>query len=497
MALINTGSLVGGLASVFLVFLWLNTFHRRFFISFFKTLKVTGYGVHVEFVEALTRHNWFLIKGWIQKPNREALENEVKDLFLEHLGQTRRTVLITHSCRSNFYYLIQSILEKTRAEKGQNQIKIAISTVHFGSFYKLLRGMEKSLQCSIQFYEVDLKEEDWTLDEDSIDEEEFSKCDMVMCQHLFGVPFRQGKFFELGKKYNIPIVEDCVQSGSLFGNYKGDARGDVVLYSGGLDKSPACFGAGFGYFRESAHGQMLYEKCKALHDASPLDTWKARRVSVINQTIHLMIAKNTMWINHLIGFVAYVMVSDRGEYIKWYAITLVIRKNKAISPFQHAEAGFLRKPSVYHLMSMRHGLSKVEQYKRIAKQEIRARDLLLESIPSNYHSTLFPWWTPEVIQAHRENQGISEFTWVYCPIRGGRSNLCKFCNDHFLIMMINTTWDFHEYTKLEVGKNINEHLVYLPNLNSMKDEEIKYVGQVMTKYCQSLQDAPNKSKKLD
>jgi hypothetical protein len=56
------------------------TFHERFFISIFKTLKVTGYGVYVEFGEALRSHHWFLIKGLIQKPKREALEEEVKDL---------------------------------------------------------------------------------------------------------------------------------------------------------------------------------------------------------------------------------------------------------------------------------------------------------------------------------------------------------------------------------------------------------------------------------
>jgi hypothetical protein len=80
MTLINTGSLLGGLASASLVFLWLYTFHERFFISVFKTLKVTGYGVYVEFGEALRSHHWFLIKGLIQKPKREALEEEVKDL---------------------------------------------------------------------------------------------------------------------------------------------------------------------------------------------------------------------------------------------------------------------------------------------------------------------------------------------------------------------------------------------------------------------------------
>jgi hypothetical protein len=54
-----------------------------------------------------------------------------------------------------------------------------------------------------------------------------------------------------------------VQSGSLFGKYKGDTRGDVVLYSGGLDKTPAaCFGAGFGYFRESAYGKMSMKNAR-------------------------------------------------------------------------------------------------------------------------------------------------------------------------------------------------------------------------------------------
>ena len=31
--------------------------------------------------------------------------------------------------------------------------------------------MEKSVNCSIEYYEIDLKEEDWTLDSDMIDEQ--------------------------------------------------------------------------------------------------------------------------------------------------------------------------------------------------------------------------------------------------------------------------------------------------------------------------------------
>jgi hypothetical protein len=495
MTAMNTGTLIGGLASVSIVFLWLATFHKKCFISILKTHKVIPYGIYIGFGEAITSHFWFLVKGLIQRPKREALEEEVKDLFLEQLGQTKRNVLVTHSCRSIFYYLIKNILEKVRAEKGQNHIKIAISTVHFGSFYRLLVGMQKSLGCSIQFYEIDLKKDDWTLDENSINEEEFSKCDMVMCQHLFGVPFTQNKFWVLGKKYNIPIVEDCVQSGSLFGKYKGHQQSDVVLYSGGLDKTPACFGAGFGYFRDSAHGKSLYKSCKAIHDECPLDTWKARFISCANQLIHLMIAKNIMWLDCFLGVLAYVLVSDPGNYIKWYVLGLQIRKNKKISAFQHAESGFLRKPSVYHLMSMRYGLSKGSKYyEGIAKNEIRLRDILLANIPTKYHRVLFPWWTPEVLQAHRDNQGISEFSWVYCPVSGERENLQEFASDRFLILIINTTWEFHESTKLPVGKDINQNIAYLPNMNELDDVQVAYVGQVMTEYCESLKTTPTKSK---
>ena len=68
------------------------------------------------------------------------------------------------------------------------------------------------------------------------------------------------------RRHNVPILEDCVQSGSLFGRYTGDPRSDVVMYSGGLDKTPQCFGAGFGYFRDSHFGNHLYEKRPYFND---------------------------------------------------------------------------------------------------------------------------------------------------------------------------------------------------------------------------------------
>ena len=177
-------------------------------------------------------------------------------------------------------------------------------------------------------------------------------------------------------------------------------------------------------------------------------------------------------------------------------MALKVRKAKAITPFQHAESGFCRKPSLYQLMSMMHGMSdkKRDQYARIAKSEVERRDLMLKNIPSHFHRTLFPWWTNDVLKAHRENGGISEFSWVFSADKD-RLGLMQFMNDEFLVALINTTWEFHEFTKLPVGKDINENLVYLPNINHMNQSEIVNVAQILTKYCEFLEEKSSSSGK--
>jgi dTDP-4-amino-4,6-dideoxygalactose transaminase len=488
----NYGSLIGGLSSVSIVVLWLFTFHKKFFLSLLKTPKLNAYGVYTDLGEAIRSHFWFLWKGLFVTPDRAFLEAQVKETFLKELGHTDSTghALLAHSCRSIFYGIIKLTLDRAFETKGEWRITIATPSVHFGSFYKLLRGMETSMNCTIDFYEIDLNENDWTLDEASIDEAEFSKCDLVLCQHLFGVPFDQDKLFELGKKYDIPIIEDCVQSGSLFGNYKGNHQSDVIMYSGGLDKTPQCFGAGMAVFRTTTPwGRTLYDESLQFHNQLPVDTWTSRLESCSKQLIHLMIATDAFGINNLLALIGYVWLSERGDYLKWYAIALKIRKNKAMTPFQHAASGFLKQPSVYQLQSIRYGLlGKKHHYQHHAQRELERRDLLLSSIPTQYHRILFPWWTTKVLQSHRDNRGICEFSWVVAP-KDERMNLCQFLNDHFWITTINTTWEHHDgNTKnaMPVGKDINNRLVYLPNNAQLTNAQIVKLGHDLTKYCRSL-----------
>ena len=217
----------------------------------------------------------------------------------------------------------------------------------------------------------------------------------------------------MGNKLNIPILEDCVQSGSLFSNYKGHKLSDIAIWSGGLDKTPSCFGGGFGYFYDTKHGNKMYESVKKMTDNFEVDSFKDRFMGLLKQTIHLNITKNYFYLIHFIGIVLYLTntcVNSIGS-IRWHEVALIVRKNKTITPFQHKSSIFLTKPSIAQLYSIKYGLNK--DYKQIIVNEIRNRELFLNNIPNKYHNILFPWMTNEVKEAYNLNKGISEFTWVY------------------------------------------------------------------------------------
>ena len=493
----SLGTILGVLASTVAVVLWLVTFHRRFFISLLKTQKITAYGVYTDWGEAVQTHFWYLFRDLLpgrEKKSTESdrieLEQQVQHAFHQQFGADQEgSILITHSCRSIFYYIVRYLLRNARHNNNSSSkptIRICLPSLHFGSFYRLLRAMEQSMDCCIDFYEVDFNADDWTLDQDAVDEEEFRKCDILLCQNVFGLPLNLDRVIQLAKKYDIPVLEDCVQSGSLFGNYRGNPESDVVMYSGGLDKTPPCFGGGFAFFRKTSWGDEIFQFCHSLHEAMPVDTWQKRFITCCNIMLHLMIAKNSFGFNNLLGLVSYVWVTERGDFINWYAISLKVRKAKAITPFQHAESGFLRKPSTYQLQSMLYGLSKKQQLKEMAKHECEGRELLLSSIPTQYHKALFPWLTPKAMAQHKQLEGVSEFTWVVSPI-GDRMHLCQFLNDHFIVLLVNTTWEADEKSKSTVGKYINNNLVYLPNINEMNKSQIANVGKILTLYCQELE----------
>jgi len=428
-------------------------------------------------IPALRRCSQLLVPHFYDSLKTE-VEDTFRDILRESLGDetvSAGNAMVTHSCRTIFDCFIRTLL----ARNG-GTLRICTNSVHFGSFYRILKAMNLEDGVDIDFYEIDLQLDDWSLSTDSVSASTLKSCDVVLCMHLFGVPLDQTVLFELGHKFGIPVVEDCVQSGSLYSHYKGHPLSDVCFWSGGLDKTPSCFGGGFGFFKATKHGDDLYQSTLSMLSSFDVDSWSDRFQSLLNQLLHLMLAKNYCFSLNLVGYVGAAVMRQQ---VKWSELQLSVRRNKAIAPFQHRKSVYLRRPSIYQFLSIRHGLNKTV-YSKYAAEEIAKRDLLLKCIPTECRSLLFPWMTPKVVAAMRANEGISEFLWVFAA-NGDRKALLDHLDESRWISMINTTWVHNEGTALEdnVGRKICDGLTYLPNLCQLDERQIRKLADDLVQYA--------------
>jgi len=261
------------------------------------------------------------------------------------------------------------------------------------------------------------------------------------------------------------------------------------MWSGGLDKTPSCFGGGFAFFNNTPHGNSLYAKVKKQTDGFEVDSIKERFVQLCKMFIHFCLAFNKLYAIHLAGIVSIFMDVSSSEHetkpLRWYDIAYKIRKAKSVTPFQHQSSAFLTKPSLPLLYSVRYGLTK--NYTQYISEELRKRNLFLKNIPHKYHRVLFPFFDKRHLDAYNANQGIGEFTWVYSGYEGAndRMKLNDYLCDRGFITLINTTWVFNTKSKLEknAGQHVNDNLTYLPNLNTMNDRQIVKLSLVLADYC--------------
>eukprot|EP00522_Entomoneis_paludosa_P007728 CAMPEP_0172439490 /NCGR_PEP_ID=MMETSP1065-20121228/460_1 /TAXON_ID=265537 /ORGANISM="Amphiprora paludosa, Strain CCMP125" /LENGTH=505 /DNA_ID=CAMNT_0013188177 /DNA_START=77 /DNA_END=1594 /DNA_ORIENTATION=- len=456
---------------------------RGVFSELHQALKFTPYGTYTNMFEYWFIHVPFALKAPFCQ--RQVLEDQIQKQLTTLFqlpppeSSSRPAFLLSHSCRTLFYCIIQTLLDQAQAKTGRRRIRIATVAVHFGSFYKLIKSMNQAGD-EIEFYEIDLDPVDWTVKHDQIQEAQIAQCHVIFHQNLFGVPLQQDKLLDLGRKLNLLIVEDCVQSGSMYGNYKGDARSDVVMWSGGFDKTPSCLGAGIGHYRPTPYGDAMFDSCQSMMSSFALD--QHRMSTMFNQLLHLGIAKNSFSVVLYLGglVVAYLL---KREDLQLHDMAFCVRTNKSVTPFQSAKDKFCHQPSNWQLLSMIYGIGKQRHYEHIAREEVEKRVLLLQKVPSQYHATIWPWLTPENLDLHQSNLGVSEFTWIFCAPEE-RVPLIKFLSKHGLIVLINTTWEHHTKTQLVMGKRICEGLVYLPNLNEMSRKDVLRMAEVVTMWCE-------------
>ena len=72
---------------------------------------------------------------------------------------------------------------------------------------------------------VDIKKDTWNIDEDKIEEKITNKTKAILTVDLFGNPCNYDKINEIGKKYNIPIIDDACQA--FMSEYHGKKIGNI------------------------------------------------------------------------------------------------------------------------------------------------------------------------------------------------------------------------------------------------------------------------------
>eukprot|EP01083_Nonionella_stella_P287903 980056_1 len=236
---------------------------------------------------------------------------------------------------------------------------------------------------------------------------------------------------------------------------------------------------GFGYFRDTQHGNALYQHCNTIMSSSQykIGSFKDRLLSLLKQSIYLIWTKNNFYLAPVMVMIWYFTHNS----VKLYHLSLAFRKNKTVSAFQHQINLFMKKPSIYQLYSIQFGLSK--NYDAICDDDVRKRNLLLNNIPKQYHEALFPWITDETKEKYRMNKGIATYSWVYTQHIGDLDQFNDYLCDSGIWHLINTTWVHESKSKDNTAKDICQKMVHTPNLAEMDDRQIVYLSNVLTQYC--------------
>ena len=112
---------------------------------------------------------------------------------------------------------------------------------------------------------VDVKKDTWNIDEDKIEEKITNKTKAILPVDMLGNPCNYDKINEIGKKYNIPIVEDLCQAFTAEYHEKklGNVGCDIACTSFGSGKTFGTMGQGGAIF---TNNDKLAKMCESMID---------------------------------------------------------------------------------------------------------------------------------------------------------------------------------------------------------------------------------------
>ena len=112
---------------------------------------------------------------------------------------------------------------------------------------------------------VDIKKDTWNIDENKIEEKITNKTKAILPVDMLGNPCNYDKINEIGKKYNIPIVEDLCQAFTAEYHEKklGNVGCDIACTSFGSGKTFGTMGQGGAIF---TNNDKLAKMCESMID---------------------------------------------------------------------------------------------------------------------------------------------------------------------------------------------------------------------------------------
>ena len=421
---------------------------------------VPGY-IYCGLLEYL-QHFWYLIVSIFCYHNRETILQEVLDLVENKFLSTQNAGiesdddkyygLITYSNRLMFDTVIQFYKDK----KGSNLNVCLTSFCHTG-YNRIL----KWTNCNE--YIIDFNE-DFTLNDEDLDEDKISKCDIILVTHCFGVPFIDFKrLIDIGVKYNIPIYEDCVQIGYMGSSpYLGSKHSTFRSWSGGQDKIPISFGAGIGFVR----GKKLRDELMTFIKKYPMDT-KWQRCRHLSAKLPLIliyrnIANFAWFCAYFVGYVIY------GREL--HQSTMFVRKNWG--GFVHGRTKYSKQCSVAQLLSIKYALTRnyhKEYQRELYKRQyfVRMCEKHLGEKQTEFH---FPWRKCAV-----DYDKSSNF-YYHFRVKEKESAL-KLLADHNFPTLPCQAW-YVDKDKAPNSYKIKEQLLILPNCIALKDHQIENMAKV-------------------
>jgi len=79
---------------------------------------------------------------------------------------------------------------------------------------------------------ADIKYNDFTIDPDSVEKKITSKTKAIICVHYAGNACDMERLWDIGRRYNLPVIEDCAHAlGSKYNGNPVGSQGDIACFS--------------------------------------------------------------------------------------------------------------------------------------------------------------------------------------------------------------------------------------------------------------------------